>query len=351
MNNIESCLQNKIASSNNKLQPTIFKSILQLYKNGFQQINARMVKDVCKEIDEKIDWNQRIPAICSSMERTIECGFKMISESKHTNDFTIVIDGYGNNFDSHIPKSKATKVSNHIKISDNSLDNKIEEIIRSLDWDKIKDNNTPKLLIIGCCDAKSYQPNNLTNIDRNNFDFGNKINSLRKSRIEFYKSLSDKYFAYPVKKREDKIVNISYFLNCLNESYRREALEVYGSNGSPFYKPEMKLLYKEKIKNCNLHLLIISGLYGIIKHNDYINDYHLEIKKGKNGFWGNEIYMATQEYIRINKIDDNHVFYSLSNEYKINLNPISSKWKNLWLNHEGHGHKQASDLMIFLNKL
>lgn len=357
MNNIENCLQNKIANSNNKLQPTIFKAILHLYKKGSLQISARMVKEVCKEIDGNIDWNQRIPAICSSMERAIECGFKIISKSKHNNDFTIVFDGYDINYDTPTTKIKATKVSNHIKISDNSIDNsidnKIEKIIKSLDWQKLKDNKIPKLLIIGCCDAKSYQPNNLANIDHNNFDFGNNINTLRKSRIEFYKSLPDDYFTYPEKKRNKEIVEKSYFVDCLNENYRREALEVYGSNGSPFYKPEMKLLYRDKIKNCNLHLLIISGLYGIIKHNDYINDYHLEIKKGKNGFWGNEIYMATQEYIRKNKIDDNHVLYSLSNEYKYHVNPIISKWKNIWI--EGSRtqnlNNSAKCVSILLNKL
>jgi hypothetical protein len=44
------------------------------------------------------------------------------------------------------------------------------------------------------------------------------------------------------------------------------------------------------------------------------------------------------------------VFYSLSDNYKPFLNPING-WLNLWLNHGGHGAKQAQDLKLFLSEL
>ena len=99
MNNIENCLQNKIVTSSNKLQPTIFKAILNLYKKGFLQITARMVKEECIKIDLNIEWNNRLKAICNSMERIIECGFTIISENRPHNDFTISFDVNGNKLD------------------------------------------------------------------------------------------------------------------------------------------------------------------------------------------------------------------------------------------------------------
>ena len=63
---------------------------------------------------------------------------------------------------------------------------KIEDIIKSLDWDKIKDKKKNKVLIIGCCDAKSWQPNDLHNGEYVNYDFGKSLDDLRKSRLDFY---------------------------------------------------------------------------------------------------------------------------------------------------------------------
>lgn len=244
-----------------------------------------------------------------------------------------------------VPKSP--KVETRNKIQNTSIDRKIDELLESLDWEKLKDKRVPKLLIIGCCDAKSHQPKDLTNGGHINFSFGNSIEKLIKSRIEFYKKLPDNYFSK--KKRNRKPADKNYFMNSLNENNRREALDVYGSNRSPFYNPEMKKLYKEKIKNSNLHLLIISGLYGIIKHDDYINDYHLKIKKDAN-VWGNNISNAVNEYIQINNIDNDAVFYSLSGNYLPFLDP-SPHWNNLWINYGGRGWNQANDLNDLLENL
>jgi hypothetical protein len=119
MNDIELCLQNKIVSSNNKLQPTIFKSILNLYQKGFLQITARMVKEECIKIDQNINWNQRLNAICNSMEKTIECGVRIISENRPHNNFTIVFDGDATNLDIKIPKKSFLKTDSKKKKATN----------------------------------------------------------------------------------------------------------------------------------------------------------------------------------------------------------------------------------------
>jgi hypothetical protein len=242
-----------------------------------------------------------------------------------------------------IPQKSSTKTT-----IQKPIDKQIDELLEKLDWKKLKDKKAPKLLIIGCCDAKFYQPINLPNGEYVNYNFGESIIRLRKSRLEFYKELPDSYFSR--KKRNRELTNKAYFMESLNENNRRKALDVYGSNRSPFYNSEMKKLYRDKIRNSNLHLLIISGLYGIIKHDDYINDYHLEIGKGGKKWAGNKIQEVVKNYISDYKIPNTNVFYSLSDNYLPFLNPIPH-WGNLWLNHDGHGDNQANDLKMFLDLL
>jgi hypothetical protein len=292
------------------------------------------------------------------MRNSIECGGRIVGEDRDFNDFTIAFDGLDNNL--YKSKSNANpnvpiveliaKNKKPIKSKNNqtAADKKINDLLKSLDWEKLKNKEIPKLLIIGCCDAKSYQPNNLPNGANVNYNFGDSLIKLRKSRLEFYKELPDSYFNK--KKRNRKLANKSYFMDSLNENNRREVLDVYGSNRSPFYNPDMKKLYKDKIKNNNLHLLIISGLYGVIKHDDYINDYHLEIGRGGEKWTGSLIQEVVKNYISGNKIPNTNVFYCLSENYLPFLKPIP-KWENLWLNHNGYGDNQANDLKVFLSIL
>jgi hypothetical protein len=237
-----------------------------------------------------------------------------------------------------IPQKSSTKTT-----IQKPIDKQIEELLEDLDWKKLKDKKTPKLLIIGCCNAKSLQPIGLANGGRVNYNFGNAINANRTIRRAFYTALPAIHFVGRPNGAQP------YYLGALNNANRREALDVYGSIRSPFYNPAMKALYRLKIQNCNLHLLIVSGFYGIIRHDDYINDYHLEINRGPN-VWGLNILNAVSDYIRVNNIDNDAIFYSLSGNYLPFLNPLPN-WKNLWLNHGGHGHNQANDLMLFLNNI
>ncbi len=111
------------------------------------------------------------------------------------------------------------------------------------------------------------------------------------------------------------------------------AIERY--NGR-FYSEALRQLYLEKNQNSNLHILIISGLYGVIEFRDSIIDYHFEISK--NPFWTQQNNMIIQNiinnYILENNIEHELVFYSLPkagiHSYINALKPFED-WKSLWI--------------------
>lgn len=137
MNKIELCLQNKIVASNNKLQPTIFKAILNLYQQGSNQITAKMTTQECVKIDQNTDWAQRLKAICNSMGRTIECGAVIISENRPHNNFTIAFNGDSNDLEIHNPKNKSTKEQKKPFLQPKTPENKNNNIQEKLNLSKI----------------------------------------------------------------------------------------------------------------------------------------------------------------------------------------------------------------------
>lgn len=174
MNNVENCLQNKIDTSNNKLQPTIFKAILNLFKKGFRQITARMVKEECIKIDQNTYWNQRLNAICNSMERTIECGVRIISENKPHNDFTISFDVNGIKLDittskKAYAKSESEKKEKRIFPSNNPHKNS------KIELEELKLSNNFKVVMV-CAGTKhnsfltAYPNKNFVNNAVQNFE-------------------------------------------------------------------------------------------------------------------------------------------------------------------------------------
>jgi len=348
MNEVENCLQNKIANANGVIQPIILQAILNLYQQGLHVMTAGMVKNECFVIDQNILWSERIPAIYNAMRNTIECGAEIMSENRPHNNFTISFNGNNNNSIVIKPRKKEEKKADKYKVSSETnqstsiknlkkekmsnnitVKEKMEKLFSTLDKSIIGDKSKPKLLIIGCSDAKQFQPNDLENGDFVNYNFGNNITNQRIQRREYYQELPDAYFNN--KKRNNVVVNRNYFMAALDENNRRKALCVYGSSRSPFYNLTMKDLYIEKTANSKLHLLIVSGLYGIIKYDDYINDYHLKIDKGNN-IWGNSLLLAVEQYIKDNTINNNAVFYSLSDKYLSKLNPPNEYWTDLWIN-------------------
>jgi cytoplasmic iron level regulating protein YaaA (DUF328/UPF0246 family) len=100
-----------------------------------------------------------------------------------------------------------------------------------------------------------------------------------------------------------------------------------------FYSAELKKLYEQKNKESKLHILIVSGLYGIVEMNDAIIDYQLEMKK--TNIWkarkNNTVHNAVLKYIDDNKIEKDLIFYSLSpTSYENALKP-KPEWHNLWV--------------------
>ena len=244
-----------------------------------------------------------------------------------------------------------------------SADQKIEEHLNKLDWEKIQDKNVKKLLIIGCSDSKNLggERSNSKNYFSNNENYNSLIKD-REERVKEYHRLIDvepNYLFYKDKqkyiKRNKKPIPKDYFKHCLAQGLTMPAIERY--NGR-FYSKILRQLYLEKNQNSNLHILIISGLYGVIEFRDSIIDYHLEMKK--NSFWTKKknsiVHDAISKYIKENKIDDEMVFYSLSQSgpysYVNALKPIDT-WKSLWITHGRNSSLtySAEELQVFLNRL
>jgi hypothetical protein len=244
-------------------------------------------------------------------------------------------------------QSESTKVNNAKKekyspltnSKDNSTaDEKINELLKSLDWKKIKENNRNKLLIISCSDSKIPGGKN-TNV-KDYFKEEKFINLLnnREQRCGDYEILlknNPDYFLKEGKsrKRNGDSVQSDYFSQCRTSDLFLPAIDRYDGR---YYTSALRKLYRDKT---NLHILIISALYGVIKFDDSIIDYHLTIER--KPFWtknnNTSICDAVKKYIIDNKIDDEMVFYSLSQggnyPYRDALNPIK-EWNNIWVIHD-----------------
>jgi cytoplasmic iron level regulating protein YaaA (DUF328/UPF0246 family) len=123
-------------------------------------------------------------------------------------------------------------------------------------------------------------------------------------------------------------------------------LPAYKRYDGMFFSPGHRTQYECVNNNHGWHILIISGLYGVLEYRDEIIDYHLTIQKGGN-WHGNEIHNCIQNYKQNNGINDDKVFYSLSNSYVNAINGLP-RWHNLWQGGGGHGHASATSLCDFL---
>jgi cytoplasmic iron level regulating protein YaaA (DUF328/UPF0246 family) len=350
MNKIELCLQNKIANSS-KLRPTILKAILNLFNRGIRKMTAEMVKNECLLLDISKPWNERIPAICLSMKNATECGGRIIGEYREINGFTIAFDG--NILEIPSPKSTQNK-DKSIKINTKEKDQKATSIdlqakfhslIKKFDLDKLSDDNRPKLLIIGCSDSKKNGgiDNFISHFNNPNIQ-DNRENSI----IEYNNYREDNPNDFN-KSRNNAPVDVIYFNNAFNIQYCMRAIDRYNSGRSIFYSNYgLRNLYLQKINNKKLHLLIISGLYGLLRFDDCIPDYHFEMSK--NSTWKNandfSILDTVREYLNANNIPNENVFYSLANnDYKKALKP-EENWKLLWINSKGNGALKNSAQFI-----
>jgi len=199
-----------------------------------------------------------------------------------------------------------------------------------LPWTKINNKSKNKLLIIGCSGTK--MPGGGEN-NKNYFSGYENIKKYRNIVLEQYRILIDNptpqdYFN---KRRNGRgAINNNYFIKQIDNTLFLPAIDRY--SGGRFYSSELKELYKQKNNDCNLHILIVSGLYGILELTDSIIDYQLEINKFK--IWSEEnnrsINEAVVRYMADKKIENDLVFYSLSpSSYEKALKP-NAEWHNLW---------------------
>lgn len=346
MNSIELCLKNNIPKAG-KLKPIVWAAILNLYQRGLHQFTAEIVKNECDVLDNTVQWNARIPAICNSMRNATKCGGGVVGEDRSNNGFTIAFTDEDEGIEEENIISKPSKVDSTTKGSNLSIfsveenvkltaDKKIKRLVESFVWDKIQDKKNKKLLIIGCSDTKVPGGNQELLNDYFNEENYDDFIPHRLERFSQYSELllNPDLQLYFNKVREGIPVDLNYFNNQTVTRLYLPAVKRYF--GGKFYSQDLINLYYEKNQESNLHILIVSGLYGIIEFRDSIIDYHLEINKLP--FWtqlnNTSIRDAVINYIKENDIGNEMVFYSLSpSKYLEALKPIQP-WTNIWIAHD-----------------
>jgi cytoplasmic iron level regulating protein YaaA (DUF328/UPF0246 family) len=236
------------------------------------------------------------------------------------------------------------------------VNKKIRDLIKNIDFKNLT--NKPKLLIIPCSHKKrasgtDFHERNHFNSEK--YEYLNVARKLRKYHyIELINSKPNEFIMQKDITGNGVSVKVegNYFIDLLNTNNNfMPAFERYEGK---FYSNELKNLYFQNNRYNNLHILIISGLYGILEFRDEITDYHLKINDGVN-IWGNILTDAINQYIIEKNIDHNDVFYSLSNEYLNKIIP-NEQWNNLWINkieksRQANLKYSADCILNFLQKL
>jgi len=242
--------------------------------------------------------------------------------------------------------------TNNTKLSEK----KINTIIKNIDFEYLKDKS--KLLIIPCSHKKrasgiDFQERNYFNSEE--YEYLNAARKLRKYHyIELINSKPNEFIMQKDITGNGVSVQVegNYFIDLLNT--KNNFMPAFKRYEGKFYSNELKNLYFQKNKDNNLHILIISGLYGILEFRDEIIDYHLKINDGTN-IWGSLLTDVINQYILENSIENNNVFFALSNEYLKKIEP-NEQWKDLWINKIGKSKqanlKYSADCVLkFLQKL
>jgi hypothetical protein len=239
----------------------------------------------------------------------------------------------------------------------------IQELINSLNMAEIKAKE--KLLIIGCSDSKVRDGSELDCRDYfiENINRQTALCQSRETRFKQYEYLLEtnkNYFIIKDPKKQTRIkrngrpVEMDYFYNCKSSEGYLPAYQRY--NGF-FYSQELRDLYEQANAFSNLHILIISGLYGVLEFRDSIVDYHLKISK--QPIWTKKenytIQNAVNQYLLDNNIQGDMVYYSLSDEYLTALKTLTN-WKDLWVKGNENSksanlHYSADALKILLRRL
>jgi cytoplasmic iron level regulating protein YaaA (DUF328/UPF0246 family) len=245
------------------------------------------------------------------------------------------------------------------KSSDIAIENKseiaklkIKKVIKSIDFDKLK--SKKKLLIISCSSKKveggdmNYVQNYFLQNNAENL-YNDLVNERHHRMGEYVELLNEQPDFFENHGGADV-----QMLN-LNNGQNLPAIDRYSGR---FYNQELRNLYNDKNLNSNLHVLIISGLYGVISFQDTIINYHLMIDN-PNAIWGGEdnltLRNTVQQYMHDNKIKEKNVFYAVSpSTYEDALKPMP-EWTDLWIDvpnaRNGNNAYSAQCVRAFLENL
>jgi hypothetical protein len=336
------CFNSKIENATGSLQPTILKAIKLLHQEGNSSITARMIRAKCIEINNIVNWAARLPAICNAMRNTLVCGGVIKGEDRDYMSLTISFQKTQSVSKTESSKNalvKSTSSNKTIHQKRNILPIKQESIY---DIERLKDNKIPKLLIIGCSGSKI---DGGRQINDNTVNFNQSLNLLRIERRRFYNQLFDNNPKHFYKNHNNLIER--YRNAIINEN--NQLLPAYLRYNGIFYTNELRNNYLKVNRKKKFHILIISGLYGVLEFRDKIIDYHIKINTGGYAWRHNIINENINEFKNNNEISDRDVFYSLSNVYKQALMPVNG-WIDLW---QGGDRGQASSeyLSNFLHSI
>jgi hypothetical protein len=338
--NIE-CLNSKIENATGTLQPTIMKAIKLLYQEWNSIITARMISSKCFEINNNVNWSARLPAICNAMRNTLECGGLINGEDRDYMGLTI----------SYSKTQSVSKNESSTKVSIKSISaiktiphktitppTKQENIY---DIERLKNDKIPKLLIIGCSDSKVEGGRRISD---NNVNFNQRLNLLRIERRKFYNQLFENNPEHFLKNGSNLIKRYRNAINNENDKLMQAYLRYAGK----YFTRELQEKYLSINQKNNFHILIISGLYGVLGFRDKIIDYHLKIDAKDNIWMNNTINESVVGYKTQYRIDDRDVYYSISGTYTEVLRPYQN-WNDLWQN-RGRGIQNLVYSAQYLNE-
>jgi cytoplasmic iron level regulating protein YaaA (DUF328/UPF0246 family) len=301
-------MNDKIANSHNSLRPIILRAILNIYQNGNNEISAKMVKKECGIIDNTVSWNNKIPAICSGMRNTLECGGRIKGEDRDFNGFKIV---FGNVNEKKIPNTNKTKL---IKTYVNK-EKSVQMIFK---------NSQNSIFITNCSSSKIFQ-NDLKDqpFKLESLSFHDKLGCHRKKLIDIITDPENGHFRKSRKnKKEIKLIEIKNEINIC----RTEKAHLVYSKGK-FYN-NFAACSKDWSNDTSRKIYIVSALFGLINANDYIPLYDLAMKdiigQKKNyaqKFWKGKLDVLIGE---LNK-EEVQIFNLLSNDYSKCFNEQSKK--------------------------
>lgn len=236
------------------------------------------------------------------------------------------------------------------------VDKKINEIFKSIDFEELQTKS--KLLIISCSHKKRASGTDFYERNYFNSETYKYLNVARELRKYHYKEIINSNPDEFTKQKDItgngiKVqVDRNYFIDLINNN--NNLMQAFYRYEGEFYSYDLRELYYQKNIESNLHILIVSGLYGILEFRDEITDYNLKLNDGPN-LWGNILTNVINQYIIENNIENNNVFFALSNEYLKKINP-NEQWKNLWINKIGNSRQankgySANCVLKFLQKI